>query len=350
MINNYLKFYYVLRTNKMSSNYSNANTMNTQSGNIYRANNVDFSKFTFSEPSTNKYGGRSSRVKYAGQDFYIQVPRMRLPYGLGKWVDATNTDKVKYSIDFSLAGYNKNKPDEYNPRIGEFYEFLNGIQQCMIDNGIKNAITWFGKPSETVRKSIENDPDTYIRDLIKYPKDKQTKQVTDKYPPTFKAQVVTWENKFIIKAYDDAGQEVRDLETTCVKGTEAVAILKLKAVSFQGKSVGLKFEIIQIKLYRPAGIPDYAFIDDENDTKPIRNKVTMDDNDETESKQGYSNYIEDSDEETNNNTRDELDDDNEEENEDDEDDERPPTPPPAKKTNTKKPVTSSSSDVKPKKK
>jgi len=331
-----------------SSNYSNANTMNAQSGNIYRANSVDFSKFTFSEPTANKYGGRSSRVKYAGQDFYIQVPRMRLPYGLGKWVDTTNPDKVKYSIDFSLAGYNKNKPDEYNPRIGEFFDFLTGLQQCMIDNGVKNAITWFGKPSETVRKSIENDPDTYVRDLIKYPKDKQTKQVTDKYPPTFKAHVITWENKFIIKAYDDAGLEVRDFETAFVKGTEAVAILKLKAVSFQGKSAGLKFDLVQIKLYRPAGIPDYAFIDDENDTKPLRKTATMDDSDDNESKQGYSNNVEDSDDEPTQ-VRDELDDDNNDD-DDEEEEERPPTPPPAKKTTTKKPTTSSSADVKPKKK
>jgi hypothetical protein len=323
--------------------------MNAQSGNIYRANSVDFSKFTFSEPTANKYGGRSSRVKYSGQDFYIQAPRMRLPYGLGKWVDTTNPDKVKYSIDFSLAGYNKNKPEEYNPRIGEFYEFLSDLQKCMIDNGVKNAITWFGKPSETVRKSIENDPDTYIRDLIKYPKDKQTKQVTDKYPPTFKAHVVTWENKFIIKAYDDAGQEVRDFETAFVKGTEAVAILKLKAVSFQGKSAGLKFDLVQIKLYRPAGIPDYAFIDDENDTKPIRKSATIDDSDDNESKQGYSNNVEDSDDEPTQ-VHDELDDE-EQDDDEDEEDERPPTPPPAKKPTTKKTTTTTSStDIKPKKK
>jgi hypothetical protein len=221
----------------------------------------------------------------------------------------------------------------------------------MIDNGVKNAVTWFGKPSETVRKSIDNDPDTYIRDLIKYPKDKQTKQVTDKYPPTFKAHVVTWDNKFIIKAYDDAGQEVRDFETSFVKGTEAVAILKLKAASFQGKSAGLKFDLVQIKLYRPASIPDYAFIEDDNDSKPIRQSASIDEDEDVESKQGYSNNVEDSDDEPTK-VRDELDDDNDEDEENDEDDEeeRPPTPPPAKKNTTKKTTTSSSSDLKPKKK
>lgn len=316
--------------------YSNSSSnMNTQVGNIYRANNVDFSKFSFSEPVTNKHGGRSSRVKYAGQDFYFQTPRMRLPYGLGKWVDTKNTENIKYSIDFSLAGYNKSKPDEYNERIGEFYQLLTGLQSAMIEAGVKNAISWYGKPSDKVQASIQNDPDTYVRDIVKFAKDKVTKQVTDKYPPTFKARVVTWENKFIIKAYDDAGQEVKDFETAFVKGTEALAIIKLKGVTFQGKIAGLSFDIVQVKLYRPAGIPDYAFVEDEQDKQPLRKTAQLeeDSEEEVEEKKTYTNTVEDSDDDEEEAVKDELDDEPEEESESEEE-----LPPPTKKktTTTKK--------------
>jgi hypothetical protein len=317
--------------------------MNTQVGNIYRASNVDFSKFTFSEPVTNKHGGRSSRVKYAGQDFYFQTPRMRLPYGLGKWVDTKNPENIKYSIDFSLAGYNKNKPDEYNERIGEFYEFLNGLQTSMIEAGVKNAISWYGKPSDKVQASIQNDPDTYVRDIVKFAKDKVTKQTTDKYPPTFKARVVTWENKFIIKAYDDAGQEIKDFETAFAKGTEALAIIKLKAVTFQGKIAGISFDIVQLKLYRPAGIPDYAFVEDEQDKQPLRKTALNEEEDEeeVEEKKTYSNTVEDSDEDEEEETaKDELDEEPEEESEEEE-----LPPPPKKKTVTKKVAESTATKV-----
>ena len=317
--------------------------MNTQVGNIYRASNVDFSKFTFSEPVTNKHGGRSSRVKYAGQDFYFQTPRMRLPYGLGKWVDTKNPENIKYSIDFSLAGYNKNKPDEYNERIGEFYEFLNGLQTSMIEAGVKNAISWYGKPSDKVQASIQNDPDTYVRDIVKFAKDKITKQTTDKYPPTFKARVVTWENKFIIKAYDDAGQEIKDFETAFAKGTEALAIIKLKAVTFQGKIAGISFDIVQLKLYRPAGIPDYAFVEDEQDKQPLRKTALNeeeDEDEEVEEKKTYSNTVEDSDEDEEEVVKDELDEEPEEESEEEE-----LPPPPKKKTVTKKVAESTATKV-----
>jgi len=326
----------------MSFSNSSSN-MNTQVGNIYRASNVDFSKFTFSEPVTNKHGGRSSRVKYAGQDFYFQTPRMRLPYGLGKWVDTKNPENIKYSIDFSLAGYNKNKPDEYNERIGEFYEFLNGLQTSMIEAGVKNAISWYGKPSDKVQASIQNDPDTYVRDIVKFAKDKITKQTTDKYPPTFKARVVTWENKFIIKAYDDAGQEIKDFETAFAKGTEALAIIKLKAVTFQGKIAGISFDIVQLKLYRPAGIPDYAFVEDEQDKQPLRKTALNeeeDEDEEVEEKKTYSNTVEDSDEDEEEVVKDELDEEPEEESEEEE-----LPPPPKKKTVTKKVAESTATKV-----
>ena len=75
--------------------------------NIYRANQVDKSKFSFGDQTVNKYGGKSSRVKYDGSDFFIQTPRMRLPYGLGAYEDKDpNTGevkKVKYSINMSFT-------------------------------------------------------------------------------------------------------------------------------------------------------------------------------------------------------------------------------------------------------
>lgn len=325
----------------MSYSNNSANNMNTYTG-INRPSTVDFSKFTFSEPKVNDNGGKSSRVKYAGQDFHIQTPRMRIPYGLGKWIDKDNPNKpAKYSIDFSLAGYNKDKPEEYNPRIGEFFDFLVNLQKTMIDTGIKNSVSWFGKPADIVKRSIETDPDVYLRDLIKYSKDKVTKQPTDKYPPTFKARVVTWEGKFNVKAYDENNQEVKDFETAFAKGTEAVAILKLKAVTFQGKVAGLSFDIVQVKLYRPAGIPDYAFIEDDSDNKPLRKAPSLLDDSENEHKRSYSNTVEDSDEEdddelSSKHPKDELDDNNDDEEEEEEEDERPPTPPPQPKSKTTK--------------
>ena len=75
---------------------------------IQKPQTVDFTKFQFGDPTVNKYGGKSCRVKYDNQDFYIQLPRMRLHYGLGVYEEKDtngNVVKSKYSMDFSLSGY-----------------------------------------------------------------------------------------------------------------------------------------------------------------------------------------------------------------------------------------------------
>ena len=85
-----------------------ANKSSAMSGQILRANQVDFSKFSFSDPIVNKYGGKSARVRYDGKDFMIQTPRMRLPFGLGVYEEKDKSGsviKTKYSLDFSFAGY-----------------------------------------------------------------------------------------------------------------------------------------------------------------------------------------------------------------------------------------------------
>ena len=72
-------------------------------GQIHRANTVDISKFTFSDPTVNKYGLRTAQVKYDGKQFYIQGPRMRLPYGLGTYEEKDKAGISKTLIRISVG-------------------------------------------------------------------------------------------------------------------------------------------------------------------------------------------------------------------------------------------------------
>ena len=75
------------------------NANNSAMASIHRANTVNFKNFEFNEPTVNKYGGKSCTIKYNGQDFYIQTPRCRLPYGLGKYVPNDSNERTKYTLD-----------------------------------------------------------------------------------------------------------------------------------------------------------------------------------------------------------------------------------------------------------
>jgi len=285
---------------------------------IQKPQTVDFSKFQFGDPTVNKYGGKSCRVKYDNQDFYIQLPRMRLPYGLGVYEEKDtngNVVKSKYSMDFSLSGYEVGEDGQpKNTRVRQCFDWLEGMEKLLIEKAVENSGTWLGMGdcNESVAKALS-------RELVKYARDKKTKKITNKYPPTFKAKVGYWDGRFTVNAFDQDKKEISDLSQACPKGSEAVAILKLTGVTFAGGKCGYSFNLHQVKIYAPTRMPSYAFVDDDEDEAPAHHDAADDDQSQSTGGAEEAELVEDSDEEE---EEDELD----VESEDEE-----PTPPPAKK-------------------
>jgi len=297
------------------------------SSQIHRPHTVDFSKFQFGDPTVNKYGGKSCRVKYDNADFYMQLPRMRLPYGLGVYQEKDsngNVTKQKFSMDFSLSGYEAGEDGQpKNTRVKECFDWLEGMEQLLVEKAVENSSTWLdmGDCTEGVAKALS-------RDLIKYARDKTTKKITNKYPPTFKSKVGYWDGRFTLNAFDEKKQPIQDLQQACPKGSEAVAIIKLTGVTFAGGKCGYSFNVHQVKVYAPSRMPSYAFLDDEEDSKPAHHEVEDDDQStSTSGGGGGAEMVEDSDEEE----EEEDDEEDELDVESEEEDEKPPTPPPAKK-------------------
>ena len=291
---------------------------NGMNGNpINRAANVEMSKFKFEEPEINKYGGKNCNVKYDGKPFFIQTPRCRLPYCLGKYEDPQG-GRTKYSLDFSLGGYELDEEgNPVNQRMREFYDMAQNMQDLLIKTAHTNCDSWLDMPDAT-----EGVAKALVRPVLKWSKDKVTKKITNKWPPTIKARVGHWEGRFTLNAFNDKKERVEDLDTEIVPRTEAIAILKLNGVTFAGGKVGFSFGVHQVKLYAPQGMPAYAFIDDEEDDKPVvtGSAALDDDPDESVSAQPpvAPTTVDDSD--------DDDDDDDDLDNESEEDSAKPPSP------------------------
>ncbi len=302
----------------MSNNQNKTNTSSAMTGNILRAATIDMTKFVFEEPQTNKYGGKSCNVKYNGKPFFIQTPRCRLPYCLGKYDDPTG-GRTKYSLDFSLGGYELDESGEpVNQRMREFYEWAENMEKMLVKAAHKNAESWLDMPDAT-----EGVAKALVRPLLKWSKDKVTKKVTTKWPPTIKGKVGFWEGRFTVNAYDENKEKVEDLDAGIVPRTESIGILKLTGITFAGGKVGYSFQVHQLKLYAPQGMPSYAFIEDEEDEKPVVTGGQLQDEEEADADETEAvpnNVVEDSDDDSDDDDDDADDLDNESE------DEKPPSP------------------------
>ena len=235
---------------------------------IHRPSNVDASKFTFGDVQTNQYGGKSLKIKYNGEDFMFQTPRMRLPYGLGVYEEKDgdgNVIKTKYSLDFSFGGYEENDEGEANkPKVRALYDMMKDLEKKLISSTVENSEEWLGEDelNESAAKIL-------TRDIVKYARDKHTKKRTDRYPPTFKAKIGFYDGRFTLNAFNENKEPIEDMRTACPKGSEAVSIIKLIGLTFAGGKCGYSFRIYQIKIYRPVSLPAYAFIEDDDDETPL---------------------------------------------------------------------------------
>ena len=115
---------------------------------IHKPSNVDVSKFSFGDIQVNQYGGKSCKVKYDGEDFMFQTPRMRCPYGLGAFEEKDgdgNVIKTKYSLDYSFSGYETNEDGAPGkPKVRALFDMLQGLDKTLISKTVENSSAWLG--------------------------------------------------------------------------------------------------------------------------------------------------------------------------------------------------------------
>lgn len=218
---------------------------------------IDVSKITFKEPVENAYKGISVQPLYEGKAFRIQTPKIRLAFGLSDYVNEAEKDKgPSYSLDLSLRGYTSSTElgDEV-PEIKEFFELIQGMRETLVKSAVKNSMSWLKKP-----KLIEAVAEELCRQSIRFPMNKETREVITKYPPTLKCKMPYdfKEDRFKLTAVSVknlkqplSSEEIRE---AMPKGSGNDVIVGLRPkVTFNGGQFGWAFEVAELVIF--PGVP-----------------------------------------------------------------------------------------------
>lgn len=273
-----------------------------------------------------KSGAKSVYVNYSGSKINIQTPVMNIPYGVNdnqKFIkdDPKRKDEPpKYDITVSFKGMDE------NPKIKVFHDKLKELEEKIIDDAFTNRLAWFKNNFGGNKDTVSN----MFSHIIKHDKDKETGEVANKYPPTFKAKIPynPLDGKFEFDAYDMDNNDINFAEYVGnLKGGRAQFIIQLNGIWFSAGMFGCSWKIVSGKFQqsnasKPTFIPDSdddVVEDDEDDEEDIEV-----DTDAIKAKAEETKEDEDNDEE-------EEDDGNgEEEAEDEEEAEEEPEPEPPK--------------------
>lgn len=225
--------------------YAAVNTIQMASK-IIQWNQIDVNAISFGNLKTLENGGKIASLLHGGKPLIFQTPNLNAPYGMSKWANETTE---KYSLDLSMT-----EP--------HFLEIMKGIDDKVVDVALDASSVWFKKKYSS-REVVE----ALYTKIVKYAKNSETGEISDKYPPTFKIAVPFRSGKFECEAYTPQKTEIpNNAIADCVpKRSQVTAIVQCTGIWIAGGKFGCTFKLLQMLVSPRKELTGYAFIEDEDD-------------------------------------------------------------------------------------
>jgi len=217
---------------------------------------MDVSAVSFSAPRTLDNGGRSIYISLNKSPIVLQTPEMVAPYGVSNWND-DGKGPDRYSLDLSFKG------KEARENLNTFFEKMVALDKKLVQQGFENSMTWLKKKYSSV-----DVVEALYTPMVKYAKDKNTGEITDKYPPTFKLKLPYMNGTFQCEVYDNKRNSLNLkelIDNGSFKGAKVTAIVQCIGIWVAGGKYGCSWKVLQMKVSPPSSIKGYAFKEVEDD-------------------------------------------------------------------------------------
>ncbi len=221
--------------------------------NILPSKTFTVDKIALAAMKAHDSGGRMIYLNYAGKPILLQTPPMAAPFGLSSFASNDTTGDVKYSFDLAFKNMDK------SPMLTRFFDAIARFDKLVLATVLENSGQWLKKKYNSL-EVIE----ALYTPCVKFPKDKVTGEVTDKYPPTFRVSVPFRDAKIACGVYDLAGNDVDLLEIDRnggTKGSTVTCIVECTGVWIAGGKFGCTWRAKQLRLKATESLPPCAFMD-----------------------------------------------------------------------------------------
>ena len=205
---------------------------------VIKFSDLSLSDVTFSDIRKNANNGKTIYLNgRGGSKLFIQLPKMKVPFGLGVFEDANG--KVSYNLPMAAD----------DP---SFVDFLKKFDDLVVTKVVENAETYLGKAmNETVVR------EALYTALFKPPAD-------EKYSPIFKTKVLANQDGTFVPQVFTTDRQPFDLNKI-EKGQYATAIVHIASIWFVGTKFGVTIRLQQLRVTPSQKLTEYAFVDDDDD-------------------------------------------------------------------------------------
>ena len=204
---------------------------------VIKFSDLSLSDVTFSDIRKNaNNGGKTIFLSgRSGTKLYIQLPKMKVPFGLG-----VNEYDGKTSYSLPMAADDPT-----------FVDFLKKLDDLVVTKIVENAETYLGKAmNETVVR------EALYTALFRPPSD-------EKYSPIFKTKVLTNQDGTFVPQVFTTDRQAFDLNKL-EKGQYVTAIVHIPSIWFVGTKFGITARLQQLRVTPSQKLTEYAFVDEDD--------------------------------------------------------------------------------------
>lgn len=214
--------------------------------------NFDISNVTYGNVKTLESGGKTVPILYNGRPFVYQTPEMIALFGSSSYKADKDKPIDKKTLELSFKGYDS------RPNLERHLNNMKAVDDKLLDDAIVKSMEWFKKN----HKSREVVAELYTP-LVKYAKDKETGDITDKYPPTFRLNIPFRDNLLACDIYNDKKEPLK--LTDIDRGSKVTAIIQCTGIWLAAGKFGCSWKVLQLRVVPPEAIKGFAFKDIEDD-------------------------------------------------------------------------------------
>lgn len=241
---------------------------------VIKASELTTDDFKYVAPKMNASGGKSIGIlnSKTNKALYIETPAM-MQWGVKDYED---NKKYDMSLQFPNPDY------ESNPATDAFLKNIADFESKIKEDAINNAKEWFGKSMKLTPETVE----VLFSSKIKYPKDRETGEVSGK-PPTISVRVPYYDGVWRTEVFDTGGQILfpNDGDTSVTpatiiaKGGKVISILQCGGIWFANGKFGITWKLYQTVTKPVESRKGKCFIDTSDNLDSV---VTNDDVDVVE--------------------------------------------------------------------
>jgi len=235
---------------------------------VIKSKNVNIENVSFGEPKVNaKYKNISVPITYKvngnSAPFVMQMPKLKAFVGFSTFM---GDDAQKVSLPVSIHELAS------DPSHKSLLEFFKNFDEMIVNKVLENP-SWIKKKKNTSKQVIE----AFYTPCLRYPKDRDTGEITDKYPPNLKFKIPTTpEGEVRTRVFGKDKALVENSREAVVKGAIVSSLVECTGIWVVNGKFGVSFRALQLKIDSVPQIDAYGFIDDSDDEEDNMSEADSD--------------------------------------------------------------------------